>query len=439
MFTRFILLLASLVPAMATATPDIQHWQMERGTSVYFVAADELPMVDVRVAFDAGSARDSEQAGVAAMTVGMLAKGAAGMNADEISDAFENLGANYGTGLDRDMAVVKLRALSKAETRDSALATLAKVISRPEFPQDDFQREQQRTLIGIRSKLQRPGSMASDAFYKALYGEHPYAHPTSGTEESVSALTREDLAAFHEKHYTAANATLAIVGDLTRAEAETLAAGLVADLPDGEPLPPLPEVAKGDTRQVAIDFPSSQTHVLIGMPVVRRHDDDYFPLYVGNHVLGGSGMVSRLFESIREERGLSYSVYSYFYPLQRRGPFVAGLQTSTNQADGALELLRKEIRDYIDNGPAAEELEASKKNITGGFPLRIDSNSNIVEYLTVIGFYDLPLDYLDTFNDKVEAVTRERIIDAFQRRLNVDDFATVLVGRGQSQQTAGRQ
>lgn len=434
MFTRILLLLSLAVPAVQ-ASPDIQHWTTSSGTDVYFVAADELPMLDVRVIFDAGSARDGDKPGVAEMTVGMLADGAGGMSSDEISTAFESIGANYGVSLDRDMASVKLRTLADEQTRAAALDTLAKVISQPEFPEDDFEREKQRTLIGIRSKLQSPGSLASDAFYKALYGKHPYAHPTSGTEDSVADLTRDDLAAFHERHYTAANATIAIVGAVTRAEAEAVADELLAGLPAGEPLPEVPAVDGNDTKQVTISFPSSQTHVLIGMPVVRRHDDDYFSLYVGNHVLGGSGMVSQLFDSIREQRGLSYSVYSYFYPLQQAGPFVAGLQTSTRQADAALELLRQEIRDYIDNGPTDDELEASKQNITGGFPLRIDSNSNIVEYLAVIGFYDLPLDYLDTFNDKVLTVTREEIVDAFQRRLNVDDFVTVLVGRQQDRQT----
>jgi len=427
--------LLSLAVPVVQASPDIQHWTTGSGTDVYFVAADELPMLDVRVVFDAGSARDGDKPGVAEMTVGMLADGTAGMSSDEISTAFESIGANYGVSLDRDMASVKLRTLADEQTREAALDTLTKVISRPEFPEGDFEREKQRTLIGIRSKLQSPGTLASDAFYKALYGKHPYAHPTSGTEDSVADLTREDLAAFHERHYTAANATIAIVGAATRAEAEAIADELLAGLPAGEPLPEVPAVDGNDTKQVTISFPSSQTHVLIGMPVVRRHDDDYFSLYVGNHVLGGSGMVSRLFDSIREQRGLSYSVYSYFYPLQQAGPFVAGLQTSTRQADAALQLLRREIRDYIDNGPTDDELEASKQNITGGFPLRIDSNSNIVEYLAVIGFYDLPLDYLDTFNDKVLAVTREEIVDAFQRRLNVDDFVTVLVGRQQDRQT----
>ncbi|MCS3903303.1 zinc protease [Methylohalomonas lacus] len=427
---HYLLTLVLLVTApVLKATPDIQHWQTEHGVDVYFVAADEIPIVDIHVVFDAGSARDGDHAGVAGMALGMLADGADGMSANAISQAFESVGAEYGTSLDRDMASVKLRTLAEEEARTAAVDMLIKVLSEPDFPQSDFEREQQRSLVGLQAKKQKPGSVASDAFYAALYGDHPYAHPTSGTEDSIKALTPADLRAFHEKHYTASNATIAVVGALTRDEVEDLANRLVARLPAGESLPALADVPAATSSEERIEFPSSQTHILIGTPVVERKDPDYFPLYVGNHVLGGGGMVTRLFNSIREERGLSYSVYSYFYPLAKSGPFVAGLQTSTAQADAALEVLRNEIRDYIENGPTADELEASKQNITGGFPLRIDSNSSIVSYLAVIGFYDLPLDYLDKFNDRVEAVTREDIVDAFQRRLDVAEFDTIMVGR----------
>lgn len=431
MYINPILLgLVLIMPALpVVASPDIQHWQTERGAGVYFVPADELPMVDIRVVFDAGSARDGNQPGIAAMTLGMLADGAGGMSADEISLAFESIGAQYGTSLDRDMASVQLRTLVAEDTRKAAVDTLIGVMSDPDFPASDFEREQQRTLTALQAKRQDPGAVASDAFYKALYGEHPYAHPSSGTEASIKALTPSALKAFHERHYTVSNATVAIVGALSRAEAEQLAERLLANLPAGEPLPPLPAVPAASADTNIIDFPSSQTHVLIGMPVVERTDPDYFELYVGNHVLGGGGMVTRLFDSVREKRGLSYSVYSYFMPLEKPGPFVAGLQTSTKQAAEALKVLRQEIRDYIKNGPTAAELEAAKQNITGGFPLRIDSNSSIVAYLAVIGFYDLPLNYLDTFNEKVMAVSREDIIDAFQRRLDVDAFDTIMVGR----------
>ncbi|MFP5504962.1 MAG: M16 family metallopeptidase, partial [Gammaproteobacteria bacterium] len=177
-----------------------------------------------------------------------------------------------------------------------------------------------------------------------------------------------------------------------------------------------------------IEHPSSQTHILIGQPGMRRDDPDYFALYVGNHVLGGGGLVSRLSNEVREKRGLSYSVYSYFLPMTERGPFQMGLQTRNDQADEAVRVLRETLAAYVAEGPTAAELEAAKNNITGGQALRIDSNRKILEYLAVIGFYDLPLDYLETFNAKVEAVTLAQVREVFQRRIRPERMLTVRVG-----------
>jgi len=145
-------------------------------------------------------------------------------------------------------------------------------------------------------------------------------------------------------------------------------------------------------------------------------------------VLGGGGLVSRLHEEVREQRGLSYSVNSYFSPMEQNGPYLLSLQTRNDQVDEALAVMRETLEEFVDKGPTEKELVASKKNITGGFPLRIESNSKILDYMTMIGFYDLPLDYLDTFNGHVMAVTREQIVDAYQRRVAPDAMVTIIVG-----------
>ena len=176
------------------------------------------------------------------------------------------------------------------------------------------------------------------------------------------------------------------------------------------------------------NFPSTQTHVIVGQPGIKRGDPDFYALYVGNQILGGNGLVSRLSQEIREKRGLTYSAYSYFSLRRERGPFVAGFQTRARQAPEALKVLRDTISKYIANGPSREELEEAKKNITGGFPLQIDSNSQILGYVAIIGYYGLPLNYLDTFVDRIKAVTVDDIKRAFQRHLNVNKFVTVLVG-----------
>ena len=278
-------------------------------------------------------------------------------------------------------------------------------------------------------RKQSPGTIASDAFYKYLYSNHPYANPSIGSEESIKELSRNDLFSFYKKYYVAANALVTIVGDVDRKKAEELAEEIVGGLASGEKplsLPLTNEMQKASSKHH--EFPSSQTHILVGQLGVHRKDKDYFTLYVANHILGGSGFGSRIMEEIREKRGLAYSSYSYFSPMLKRGPFVMGMQTSNKNTNEAMKILNETLENYINNGPTEKELLHSKKNITGGFPLRIDSNSDISNYLSVIGFYDLPLSYLKDFNGKVEAVTLEQIKETLKRRINPKKMITITVG-----------
>ncbi len=434
--TACVLALAAFT--LVQASPRIEHWTTDNGARVYYVHAPELPMVDIQFIFDGGSARDGGNKGVALLTSALLDQGAGDLDADAIAARLEDVGAQLSTSSHRDMAVVSLRSLSDENLLQPALDVMALVLGEPTFPADSIERERKRVLVALRGQSQSPAKIASKAFFSALYGEHPYAVQPLGTEESVKALTRDDLAGHYRQYYVARNAVVAVVGALDRAAAERVVARLSAVLPEGEAAPPLPAVAAlKENREVHIDFPSSQTHVLMGQPGMRRGDPDYFPLYVGNHVLGGSGLVSRISEEVREKRGLAYSAYSYFSPMRQAGPYTLGLQTRNDQKDEALTVLRGTLKDFIAKGPSASELKASKQNITGGFPLRISSNGKIANILAVIGFYDLPLDYLDTFNSKVEAVTVEQIRTAFQKRIHPDRMVTVTVGGAPAQASGG--
>ena len=429
-----LLAVALLAAAQAAvAGPDIQRWQLDNGVKVHFVAAPELPMVDARLVFDAGSARDGERYGLALMTNGLLVEGTAGKDADAVARGFERLGARYDAQALRDMAIVSLRSLNDAEYLQPAADLLADLVRAPSFPQESLERDRRNVLVALARKQQVPGEIAKDAFYAGLYGEHPYAHPSLGKPATVQALTREDVQDFHQRLYVGNNAILAIVGDLDRAGAEALAERLAGGLPAGEPAPALPAVQwprQGMEQVERIQHPSEQAHLLLGMPALTRDHPDYFPLYVGNHVLGGSGLVSNISDAIREQRGLAYSAYSYFAPMRRKGPFIVGMQTRGDQADEAVTVLSEVIGDFIAEGPSAQRLEASKKNIVGGFPLRLDSNSSILEYVAMMGFYDLPADYLDTFVERVQAVTAEQIQAAFQRAVDPAQLYRVHVGGG---------
>jgi zinc protease len=421
-----ILLFISL-PAFAV--PNIEHWETARGGRVFFVPTEGLPLVDVRVVFDAGSARDGAKHGLAALASGLLDTGAGSWDADAIAQRLENVGAALGTGASRDSAYVSLRSLTHPDKLGVALETAKEVLAHPRFDPKDFEREKSRTLLAIKQRGEEPDELVDIAFMKALYGDHPYGHPPEGYAETVAPLTRDDLIDFHQRMYGVRNAIVVIVGEVKRTDAETMADGLLSGLPDGEAPPPLPEPAANPAPQpVRTPFPSEQTHILAGQLGMKVNDPDYFTLYVGNHILGGSGLVSRISMEVREKRGYAYSAYSYFYPQRQPGPFEIGLQTRNDKAEEALQVAIKTVQDFVAQGPSDKELEASKQNIVGGFVLRLDSNQKLAGEVASIAFYNRPLDYLDTFTQKVQAVTKEDIKRAFKARVDPERLQTVLVG-----------
>lgn len=418
-----------LVAQSSFATAKIEHWQTAQGSRVYFVNTPALPMVDVRVAFDAGSARDGARLGLAALTSAMLENGAGDWDADEVARRFESVGATFANGVSKDMAWLSLRSLVEPALLDAALATYQTVLTKPRFSEDDFQREKSRALAGLKHREESPAAIASIAFQKALYHDHPYAHPEDGFVETVAGLQVADLKAFYQQYYVAANAVVVVVGDISRQQAEKIVATLMAGLSTGQKPQeiPLVEIPVKATKQ-QINFPSTQTHILMGMPGTYRKDPDYFALYVGNHILGGGSLVSKLFDEVREKRGLAYTASSQFAPLFRNGPFSIGLQTRNDQADKALSVTVATVEDFINNGPTEAELNAAKQNIVGGFAMRVDTNSKLLEYVTMIGIYQQPLDYLEVFQNKIQEVSLAQVKEVFKRRIKPEWMQTVMVG-----------
>jgi zinc protease len=418
---------------LTSAAAKIDHWQTPQGTGVYYVHTEGLPMVDIQVVFDAGSARDGEQFGLSALTAELLDTGAGKWNADDIAQRFESVGAKFSAGSSIDTATVSLRTLTDKPLFDKALETMQVILTQPVFNEADFKREKNRTLAGLKQQEESPAALAGIAFYNVLYGKHPYAHPDSGTIKTVTSLKSTDLRHFYQKLYVPENAIVVIVGDLSKLQAEQTAEKLLAGLPAGKKPDALPDVVMPvKSTQQHIEFPSTQTHVLVGLPGTYRKDPDYFNLYVGNHILGGSGLVSKLFNEVREKRGLAYSASSSFTPLLKPGPFLVSLQTRNDQTTQALQVLNQTLADFITKGPTEAELIAAKKNITGGFAMRFDTNKELASYVAMIGFYDMPLDYLDTFQQKTEAVTAASITDAFKRRVNLQLLQTITVGKSET-------
>jgi zinc protease len=427
MFINRLVFLILFFSSYAHAELNIQNWKTPNGSQVYFVENHSLPVVDVNVMFSAGSVRDSKQTnGVASMTNHLMFSGSAGMSEQKLMNSFADIGAQIGSNFNRDQSSFSLRTLS--EEKSEAIELFKVVLQKPNFDKEILDREAKRYVANIAQAETMPEAIATKRFMKSIYGEHPYGLPSSGTVESINRIKVLHLKKFYKEFYVANQADIVIVGDVTKAEAELIAKDISSGLAVNNNINAIPDVRKVEKQETRISHPAKQAHLYYGVPIMKRNDPDFFPLYVGNHVLGGSGFGSRLTYEIREKKGLVYSVYSYFMPLTKKGPFEVALQTSKDQVDEAMGLIKTTIQSFIENGPSESELQASKDNITGGFALRFGSNQKIMNYVSMMAFYNYPLDYLKTYTDNVNAVTVDQIKTAFKKRVDLNEFSTVIVG-----------
>jgi len=415
------------VAATAEAGVKIDHWIAQSGARVNFVESHALPIVDVAVEFAAGSAYDSrEQAGLARLTLAMLRAGSSRYSETEASRRIADAGAQLQEKFDLDRAGFALRSLSSEAERKAATQTLADMLQAPLFPAEAFEREKASAIANAREAETLPDQVAERRLYALMYPAHPYGF--SETPETLASIKREDLERHYRNSYGSARAVVTIVGDLDRDAAKALAEELTSRLSKGTDSALAPVVTPPAGAALRVAHPSTQSHVLLGVAALTRADPDYFPLFVGNYSLGGGGFMSRLLREIREKRGYAYSVYSYFRPYEREGPFQVGLETRRDQAREALELARSVVGEFVTHGPTEAELKAAKKSLVGGFPLRIDTNRKILDQIAVIGFYRLPLDWLDEFPARVQGVTLAQVKSAFARRIDPEKLSIVVVG-----------
>ncbi|MDT6962425.1 pitrilysin family protein [Cupriavidus sp. SZY C1] len=424
---------ALLAVTVAHAAIPIESWTASTGAKVFFVPSPSIPMLDVNIDFDAGSRYDPPgKAGLATLAAALLDKGSSAQNGQparneaQIADAFADTGADFGGAAGGDRGGIGLRTLTTSPEREQSLRLASQLIKAPSYPDDVVAREKQRLITAIREGDTRPGVIADKTLSKAMYPNHPYG--VSATPESVGSITREDLLKFWRDNYTAKRAVVTLIGAIDRKQAEQIAEDMTRGLPEGAAPPKLPDVQMSiPASEKRIPHPAQQASVAIGAPSIARGDPDYFALLVGNYVLGGGGFSSRLTDQVREKRGLTYGVDSYFAPSKQPGPFSVTLQTKKENTNEALGLVRQILAKYVADGPTDAELKAAKDNLVNGFPLRIDSNRKLLTNVANIGWYGLPLDYLDTWTAQINKVTRDQVRAAFQRHVHPDALATVIV------------
>ncbi|MGY0218205.1 M16 family metallopeptidase [Endozoicomonadaceae bacterium StTr2] len=406
------------------------YWQTDSGVKVYFVSAPELPMVDINLLFNAGSARDGEEHGLANLTVKMLVQGVSGMNASAISRQFERLGAQYSCAIQRDSAVVSLRSLSSPDALQPAIELLKQVMAKPAFTQLAFNRVKNQVLAELRYKKQWPAIQAEKALWKIIYSRHPYAHNPMGTESSVMGLRRHELVRFHQQYYVASNLVIAITGDIDLEQAKNLAETVSELLPKGEVPEPLPDpVPMTAPHYHAVRMATEQTHICLGWLGVSRTSPDYPALVVGSYILGGGLRSSRLYRILREERGLTYAITSEVVPLKKNGPLIIKLQTQTDHAREALAVVKQVLNRFVEEGITTEELEAARHYLRGSYPLSLDCNEAMVARLCQVGLFDLPLDELARFMEDVQKLTVGQVQETVRRYMNLQTMSQIRVGR----------
>jgi zinc protease len=411
------------------AFPAPQTLVLPEGLRVLWVSSPGLPMLDLQLDFPAGSAFDPPgKEGVAAITRALLETGVEGLDEEALAQALADTGAIFSGGVDEDRFFVRLRSLSDPAFLDPSLGLLSRLLSQPVFPETALERERRRFLAALSESLTRPDVLAQRTFNASIYPSHPYGREISTA--SLERIARQDLLDFHKQHIRPNRARLTLVGDVDETRASAIAKTLLDAWPQMEATSPpaLPTPTPPTQAHIHLPHPSAQAHVLLGMPGMRRDDPDYFPLLVGNYIMGGGGFVSRLMKAVREERGLAYSVSSHLEPRKVDGPFQITLQTRHDQADEALGLVRHVFETFIKEGPSEEELLAAKDFFSKGFGLRLDSNRKVLDHLAMIHFYDLPHDWLQTYVPQVMAVTKEEIRRAFAARLPSRHWVSVIVG-----------
>lgn len=425
-----LLMAASLLSLSALALPKIEQWTDASGVPVYFVHETVLPIAGINLIFSGGHAREGALKGLSNLCIATWGQAAAGLDSDEISVRFSDYGTSYGLHNGRDNVVASLNSLTAYHGNlEQALDLFIDILTKPDFPASELERIKKNVLTQLRNQQENPGAIAGKAFTKAIYGDHPYAHPGIGYEETVSRITVDDIRDFYQRYIVTANLSIAIVGDLSRTQAESIAHRLATSLPAGTQAAAIPPVAALEQEQnIHIPFPTQQVHVLIGQPLIEKGNADFFALRLANHVLGGSGFGSRIMEEVRVKRGLAYSSHSYFQSFRQAGPFVINFQTKKEQLNEALTLVKGLVDEFVAAGINEEEFALSLASIRGNYALHMASNQSILNAIGTMAFYNLGIDYFDDYLERFDQLDIESVNSTIKKHLRPQKMVTVVVG-----------
>lgn len=383
-----------------------------------------LPMVSIELLIDAGSRHEpAAQAGLANLTSKLLTHGTAKRSAVQISETLDFMGASLATGCGEDVATVSMTILKKDLA--AGLDLLSEILTETNFPQAEIERQKQAVIASIRARQEDPGAVAATAFAAALFPKSAYGRPVEGNEVSVKGLQRKSLQDFFARYYRPNGAIIAVVGDVAEQEIVQALNKAMNRWNKGTPrtAPAAPAVV-GKAQALQIKKDLTQANIVLGHNGVVRGNPDYYAIQVMNYILGGGGFSSRAMDSIRNERGLAYSVYSYFAAEKSHGAFQFVMQTRNETADEAIRIAREEIRRLREQPVSEQELNDAKDYLIGSYPLRFDTNRKVASLLAQVEYYGLGLDYPERYAELIRRISREDVARVARQYLHPDELIT---------------
>jgi len=424
-------------PSAVSASPRIEpkRFVLKNGITLLLVETHALPIVNVSVAIKTGAIYDPpDKKGVANLTGMLLDEGTKTRSSKQIAEEIDFIGGRLSTSGGLDYSSASLVVLKK--DIDRGLEILSDVLLNPLFPEEEVERKKKETLASILSEKDDPGVVASRAFYKEVFGAHPYGTPIEGDEETLKKITREDIIAFYQKYYKPNNTIIAMVGDVNPEEAIDLIETYFKSWKEEKvSFPDIPSVERLKKKEkVLIDKNITQANIILGHTGISRDNPDYYAVVVMNYILGGGGFSSRLTKEIRDNKGLAYSVYSSFDVNKYPGAFSVTIQTKNESASIAIEGILSELKKIREMPVTDTELKEAKDYLTGSFPLRFDTNAKIANGLINIEYYGLGLDYLERYIKEIEAITKDDIIGVAKKYIDTENYVLVVVA---NQEKAG--
>ncbi len=426
--------LFAIAPAHAMK---IQTVKSPGGIEAWLVQSDSVPLISMRFAFQGGSAQDPKgKEGIANFMTAMMDEGAGDLDARAFQEQVETLAMRLGFDDGRDNFYGSFSTLTK--NLDASVALLKLAITRPRFDKDAVERMRKQILSSLKFAARDPNKVAVKAWYKTAFPDHVYGRPSSGTEETISSITPDDLRDYHTRIFAKSNLKVAVVGDIDADALGKLLDEVFSELPEKAQLNDVPKVAatKGGVQKV-IEMNVPQSVAMFGFGAMARKDADFIPAFVLNHIVGGGGFASKLMEEVREKRGLAYSIYSYINPFAHSSILVGTVATKNDAMATSLDVIRAELQKMLDEGPSQEDLDNAKSYLVGSYALRFDTSNKIASQMLGVMIEDIGMDYFEKRNDLIQAVTLEDIKRVAKKWLTTQDLIVLIVGKPNGVKNSG--